>query len=80
MYGAGRWSASSSAAAPPACSRRRPSTGCWWTARTLLRLSPVAEITLEANPGTFEMARFRGYREAGVNRLSLGIQSFNPAT
>lgn len=48
-------------------------------ARTLLRVSPVAEITLEANPGTFEMARFRGYREAGVNRLSLGIQSFNPA-
>ena len=48
-------------------------------ARTLLRVSPVAEITLEANPGTFETARFRGYREAGVNRLSLGIQSFNPS-
>ena len=46
--------------------------------RTLLRLSPVAEITLEANPGTFEQARFRAYREAGVNRLSLGVQSFNP--
>lgn len=46
--------------------------------RTLLRVSPLAEITLEANPGTFEAARFRGYREAGVNRLSLGIQSFNP--
>jgi coproporphyrinogen III oxidase-like Fe-S oxidoreductase len=46
--------------------------------RTLLRVSPLAEITLEANPGTFEMARFRGYRQAGVNRLSLGIQSFNP--
>jgi len=48
------------------------------TLRTLLRVSPLAEITLEANPGTFEAARFRGYREAGVNRLSLGIQSFNP--
>ncbi len=48
------------------------------TLRTLLRLSPQAEITLEANPGTFEAARFRGYRDAGVNRLSLGIQSFNP--
>ena len=47
--------------------------------RTLLRISPVAEVTLEANPGTFDMARFRGYREAGVNRLSMGIQSFNPA-
>jgi putative oxygen-independent coproporphyrinogen III oxidase len=46
-------------------------------ARTLLRVSPLAEITLEANPGTFEMARFRDFREAGVNRLSLGIQSFN---
>ncbi|NTV94828.1 MAG: oxygen-independent coproporphyrinogen III oxidase-like protein [Thiobacillus sp.] len=46
------------------------------TVRTLLPLKPYAEITLEANPGTFELARFRGYREAGVNRLSLGIQSF----
>lgn len=46
--------------------------------RTLLKVSPLAEINLEANPGTFEAARFQGYREAGVNRLSLGIQSFNP--
>jgi oxygen-independent coproporphyrinogen-3 oxidase len=45
--------------------------------RALLRLSPDAEITLEANPGTFELARFKGFREAGVNRLSLGIQSFD---
>lgn len=36
-----------------------------------------AEITLEANPGTAEAGRFKGYRDAGVNRLSLGIQSFN---
>ncbi|MEQ3696440.1 MAG: radical SAM family heme chaperone HemW [Pseudomonadales bacterium] len=36
-----------------------------------------AEITLEANPGTFEQAKFRGYAQAGVNRLSLGIQSFD---
>ncbi|OYY93159.1 MAG: YggW family oxidoreductase [Hydrogenophilales bacterium 28-61-23] len=48
------------------------------TIRTLLRVSPLAEITLEANPGTFEAARFKAYRDAGVNRLSLGIQSFNP--
>lgn len=47
------------------------------TARTLLRVSPLAEVTLEANPGTFEAARFRAYREAGVNRLSLGVQSFD---
>lgn len=45
------------------------------------RLSFAAdiEITLEANPGTFEQARFRDYRAAGINRLSIGIQSFNPA-
>ncbi len=35
------------------------------------------EITLEANPGTFERVRFEGYRAAGVNRLSIGVQSFN---
>jgi oxygen-independent coproporphyrinogen-3 oxidase len=46
--------------------------------RTLLPVAPQAEVTLEANPGTFEAERFRGYREAGVNRLSLGIQSFDP--
>jgi len=46
--------------------------------RTLTRLAPWAEITLEANPGTFEAVRFQAYREAGVNRLSLGVQSFDP--
>jgi len=45
--------------------------------RTLLPLDLNAEITLEANPGTVEAERFAGYRTAGVNRLSLGIQSFN---
>ncbi|OGS97031.1 MAG: YggW family oxidoreductase [Gallionellales bacterium RIFCSPLOWO2_02_FULL_57_47] len=47
--------------------------------RMLLPLALDAEITLEANPGTVEAARFAAYREAGVNRLSLGIQSFNDA-
>ncbi len=47
--------------------------------RMLLPLDVNAEITLEANPGTVEAARFAAYREAGVNRLSLGIQSFNDA-
>lgn len=42
-------------------------------------LAPDAEITLEANPGTFEMERFRGFRAAGANRLSIGIQSFDDA-
>ena len=46
--------------------------------RARMPLNPDAEITLEANPGTVEAQRFRDYRAAGVNRLSLGIQSFNP--
>lgn len=45
--------------------------------RARLRLSPAAEITLEANPGTAEQQRFHGYRQAGINRLSLGVQSFD---
>lgn len=43
-----------------------------------LRFAGDIEITLEANPGTFEQARFRDYRAIGINRLSIGIQSFNP--
>lgn len=42
-----------------------------------LRLTPGAEITLECNPGTAEYDRFEGYRAAGVNRLSFGVQSFD---
>jgi oxygen-independent coproporphyrinogen-3 oxidase len=45
--------------------------------RARLPLSPDAEITLEANPGTFERERFAGFRAAGVNRLSIGVQSFD---
>jgi putative oxygen-independent coproporphyrinogen III oxidase len=45
--------------------------------RMLLPLDINAEITLEANPGTVEAGKFAQFREAGVNRLSLGIQSFN---
>ena len=40
-----------------------------------LGVAPDAEITLEANPGSVEAARFRGFREAGVNRVSIGVQS-----
>ena len=43
-----------------------------------LDLSRLDEITLEANPGTVEEARFTGFRRAGINRLSLGVQSFDP--
>jgi putative oxygen-independent coproporphyrinogen III oxidase len=46
-------------------------------ARALLPLDADAEITLEANPGTFEAAKFAQFRASGVNRLSIGIQSFN---
>ena len=42
-------------------------------------LSPEAEITMEANPGTIEYQDFSAYREAGINRISLGAQSFDPA-
>jgi len=45
--------------------------------RALLKLEADAEITLEANPGTFEKDRFKGFREAGVTRLSVGVQSFD---
>ena len=45
--------------------------------RALLRLEADAEITLEANPGTFEKDRFKAFREAGVTRLSVGVQSFD---
>lgn len=45
----------------------------------LLPLSEDCEITLEANPGTFESAKFRSFRALGINRLSIGIQSFNDA-
>jgi oxygen-independent coproporphyrinogen-3 oxidase len=47
--------------------------------RARLPLEPGCEITLEANPGTFERERFKGFREAGVTRLSVGVQSFDDA-
>ena len=47
--------------------------------RARLRLAADAEITLEANPGTFERERFAAYAQAGVNRLSIGVQSFDDA-
>ena len=47
--------------------------------RARLKVAPDAEVTMEANPGTFERERFSGFRSAGVNRLSLGVQSFDDA-
>jgi len=48
-------------------------------ARARLTLAPGCEITLEANPGTFERQRFAAFRAAGVTRLSIGVQSFDDA-
>jgi putative oxygen-independent coproporphyrinogen III oxidase len=47
--------------------------------RARLPLEPGAEISLEANPGTVEAGRFRGFRDAGVSRISVGVQSFDDA-
>lgn len=47
-------------------------------AEQLVGFAPDIEITMEANPGTFEQEKFAGYRAAGVNRLSIGVQSFDP--
>ena len=48
--------------------------------RARLPLEPGCEITLEANPGTFERERFRAFANAGVTRLSIGVQSFDDAS
>jgi putative oxygen-independent coproporphyrinogen III oxidase len=48
--------------------------------RARVKLRPDAEITMECNPGTAEFGNLRGYRAAGVNRLSFGIQSFDDVT
>jgi oxygen-independent coproporphyrinogen-3 oxidase len=45
--------------------------------RARLPLEPGAEVTLEANPGTVEAGRFRGFRDAGISRISVGVQSFD---
>jgi len=45
--------------------------------RALLAVAPMTEITMEANPGTVDAERFSGFVDAGINRLSIGIQSFN---
>jgi len=45
--------------------------------RALLPVNADAEITMEANPGTFEVEKFKSYAKSGINRISLGIQSFN---
>ena len=47
------------------------------TLRSLIPFQPEMEVTLEANPGTFDANHFKGYRDIGINRLSIGVQSFN---
>jgi oxygen-independent coproporphyrinogen-3 oxidase len=48
-------------------------------ARRSFKILPGAEITLEVNPGTVTLEKLKGYRHAGVNRINIGVQSFNPA-
>ena len=69
--------ACSSAAARPACSRRSRSTASCKPPAAACVSRPSLEITLETNPGTAEHGRFDQYRDAGVNRISFGIQSFD---
>ena len=47
--------------------------------RALLNFAPTIEITLESNPGSAEARRYAAYRESGINRLSIGVQSFDDA-
>ncbi len=47
--------------------------------RARIDVAPDAEITMEANPGTVEAGRFAGFYQAGINRISVGVQSFQPA-
>lgn len=54
-------------------------TGLLQGIRERVPMAGTAEVTLEANPGTVESGKFRGFRQAGVNRLSIGAQSFDPA-
>jgi hypothetical protein len=70
-------SACSSAAVRPACSRR--SIDRLLGDPRAAAAGAGCEITLEANPGTFERERFRAFRAAGVTRLSIGVQSFDDA-
>ena len=72
-----RSSACSSAVARRACSRRRRSGASSQHARDTLGSRGDIEVTLEANPGTIERGRFAEYRAAGINRVSLGAQSFD---
>ncbi len=48
--------------------------------RQIVYCSETMEITLEANPGTVELARFKGYADSGINRLSIGVQSFSDSS
>ena len=75
----GRSPACSWEAARPACSLQRRIARVIEALRAALPLSADTEITMEANPATVERGRFAEYRAVGVNRVSLGAQSFDPA-
>ena len=69
---------STSAAAPRACSRPGHLTRLFTALHDTVDFSQLDEVTLEANPATFDAAKARLFRDLGVTRVSLGIQSFTP--
>jgi len=80
VCGPHRCTACSSAAARPACSRRRPSSACWATCVPACAWQPQCEITLEANPGTFEKDRFRDFRRPVSRACRSGCRASTMAT
>ena len=73
------YKASFSAAARRRRLNRQASAISWrWVCRDCFPRQADCEITLEANPGTVDAANFSGYRDGGVNRISVGVQSFQP--
>ena len=76
----GNSSASSSVVAHPVFLHRHRSRSCSNESVTCSLLAPDVEITMEANPGTVECGDPAGYRKAGINRLSIGAQSFSAAS
>lgn len=60
----------------PSLFETREIEGIIGTAHKLFRILPEAEVTIEVNPGTVSLEKFEGCRDAGVNRLNIGVQSF----
>lgn len=78
-FGAGRYKPVFIGGGTPSLFQARSIETLLNSVRARLRLAANAEVTLEANPGTFESDKFAGFAAAGVTRLSIGVQSFNQA-